>query len=137
MVAEHPVLPEMVAYLDAVLTVLGDEQQPDHRENYGRFINPGRDNSMHTGFRVYWNQPDAWPYGVVVRWTAPSGWLFCEPGNPLRQLVDELVPYPELVAATLSRLLKVGPDEMPMTGATRWPGADALLAVLDEHGRTL
>jgi hypothetical protein len=121
----------VTSYLDAVLAELGNELRPEHREDHGKFINPGPDNTLHDGFRVAWNQPEAWPYGVVVRWTAPSGWLFCEPGNRLQQLVDELVPYPELVAVALRRLLDDGPAGLPLTGATRWPGAAALLTELD------
>lgn len=120
-----------VRYLDAVLAELPDEWRPDRREDEGRFINPGVDNSLHTGFRVAWNQPDMWPYGVVLRWTAPSGWLFCEPMHTLQQLVDELVPYPELVAVGIGRLLNDGPATFPITGATRWPDAGALTTELD------
>jgi hypothetical protein len=39
----------------------------------------------------------------------------------------QCVPYPELVAVALGRLLNDGPAGLPLTGATRWPGADALI----------
>lgn len=126
-----PDLPEMHGYLDAVLMALPG-QQPDRQDEYDEFEYPG-DNVTYTGFRLVWNGPDAWPYGVVVTWDEHAGWQFFEPDQGVEPygLVDEVVPYPELVAATITRLLKVGPDGLPMTGATRWRDADALLASLD------
>lgn len=126
-----PDLPEMHYYLDQVLLALSGELQPDHKEEHGKFWYP--DQGMFPGFRMGWNAPDVWAYGLVVRWDVHAGWLFYEPGYPppFAKLIDELVPYPELVADALKRLLNHGPAGLPLEGAVRWPAGEALIASLD------
>jgi len=126
-----PDLLEMYTYLATVLVVLPADLQPEHKEERGEFWYP--DQGMFPGFRMMWNAPDVWAYGLVVRWDVHAGWLFYEPGYPppFAKLIDELVPYPELVAQALKQLLTAGPADLPLKGATRWPAGDALIASLD------
>lgn len=115
---------ELAAYVDAVLAELPDELKPEHR-----------DDTTFRGLSLMWNGPDAWPYGIGVIWDGNLGWLYLEGGvrhaTKAAPLIDELVPYPELVAQALERLLLAGPAGLPLEGATRWPGADELLAALE------
>lgn len=110
-------------YFDEVLAALPDDWRPDHS-----MAAPGR-----TGFQMSWNAPPAWVYGVGVLWDGNLGWRYLEGGLRVQpaQLVDELVPYPELVAVAIGRLLNDGPASFPIIGATRWPHGDALITELD------
>jgi hypothetical protein len=113
----------VVAYLDAVLAALPDDWRPDHQDA----------STARGGFSMAWNFPPAWPYGVGVLWDGNLGWRYLEGGlhMPPAPLVDELVPYPELVAVVIGRLLNDGPATFPIIGATRWPHGDALITELD------
>lgn len=112
-----------VSYLDAVIAALPDDWRPDHTDA----------STTRGGFSMSWNCPDAWVYGVGVLWDGNLGWRYLEGGLHVQpaQLVDELVPYPELVAVVIGRLINDGPATFPIIGATRWPHGDALIASLD------
>lgn len=120
-----PGVTEIASYLDAILAELPAELQPERR-----------DDSTFRGLSLMWNGPDAWPYGVGVIWDGNLGWRYLEAGARTVHakpacLIDELVPYPELVAEALKRLLNDGPAGLPLLGATRWPDADKLITSLD------
>lgn len=113
----------VTSYYAAVIDALPADERPEHS-----MAAPGR-----PGFQMSWNAPPAWVYGVGVLWDGNLGWRYLEGGLHVRPapLVDELVPYPELVAHIIGRLLNDGPVAFPIIGATRWPQAAELLTELD------